>query len=321
MDQCAPSAAHPALPVLPDALPGVTKFVHAQPIALTTRQKAARFFHSPEGRDAALRLAQYTFRLALHLRRRALSKPLFVRLLAVVSSLAALRRLLALQQLVAAITDFSFLAPHTVEQASSTKHSQSASAVPTPRAHQLLHIIQQTLDLVAVITDNLYLFSRLRLVPLSRRTTARVDKASDYAALGAALAGFAQQHLLRRGLYAAGRRARHRAIEAEKRLEELEFWEGEPGAKPGAPNQDERAREERRLLRERVRVESRRLRMLRSELADGRWERVRLVAEAVFAVYDALDLERSAEAVKSWAGISSSLIEFRQAWVRHSGRA
>ncbi|BGP48625.1 hypothetical protein JCM10450v2_004501 [Rhodotorula kratochvilovae] len=301
------------------AAPAVTTFVHAQPITLTTGQKATRFIRSPEGRDAALRLLQYSLRLVLHVRRRALPKSLLVRLLAVVSSLAAIRRLFALQHLVATVTETSFLAPHPGEQTAPTKHPQVASsAAPAARLPQLLHLLQQTLDLLAVITDNLYLFSRLRLVPLSARTTSRVDKLSDLAALGAAFAGLAAQHLLRRGLYAAGRRARHRAVEAEKRLEELEFWEGVPAAAAagGQADEDERAREERRL-RERVRVERRRLRALRSELAEGRWERVRLVAEGVFAVYDVLDLERSAEAVKSWAGISSSVIEFGQAWVRH----
>lgn len=187
------------------------------------------------------------------------------------------------------------------------------------------------------MTDNLYLLSRLRLVLLSPRATSRADKLSDYAALGAALVGLAQVQRARTALYAAGRRARRRTVEAERKLEELEFWEEVKGGgrrKGGEGDDgDEERREERSRLRDRVREERKRLKELRGEVRESRWERVRLVAEGVFAraspadaslsllpcpppltslarpVYDALDLERSAESVKSWAGLTASLIE------------
>ncbi|GJN90895.1 hypothetical protein Rhopal_003909-T1 [Rhodotorula paludigena] len=172
---------------------------------------------------------------------------------------------------------------------------------------QLLSLLRSTLDLVALLSDNLYLFSRLGLAPLSPRTTARVDKLSDYAALGAALAGLAQVQRARAKLYDLGRQTRRRAVADETRLEELEFWEARKGgAKAG--DAGERASEEKRL-RERIRVERRTLRGLRAQLSEHRWERVRLVAEGVFAAYDALDLETASESVKSWAGVTSASIE------------
>ncbi|TNY18546.1 hypothetical protein DMC30DRAFT_402843 [Rhodotorula diobovata] len=340
MDGNVHAQAHTALP---HALPQVTKFVHAQPAVLTTRQRAARFLSVAPGRDATLRLVQYSLRLSLYLRRRSLPKPLLVRLLAVVSSLAALRRLLALQTLFAtpsSLLSFPLLGPTAKPQ------KPAAHAHPSPPLSRLLLLVQSTLELLAVVTDNLYLLSRLRLVLLSPRATSRADKLSDYAALGAALVGLAQVQRARTALYAAGRRARRRTVEAERKLEELEFWEEVKGGgrrKGGEGDDgDEERREERSRLRDRVREERKRLKELRGEVRESRWERVRLVAEGVFAraspadaslsllpcpppltslarpVYDALDLERSAESVKSWAGLTASLIEFGQAWIHHS---
>ncbi|GAA6003697.1 uncharacterized protein JCM10292_000691 [Rhodotorula paludigena] len=300
-------------PTLPPALPGVTKFVHVQPTVLTTRQRVRRFLRDAEGRDAALRLLQYTLRLSLYLRKSAFTRSLHVRLLAVVSALAALRRLLALHHLASTLPFPPFQG--SINDSSST--ARKAAQPPSPsRLSQLLSLLRSTLDLVALLSDNLYLFSRLGLAPLSPRTTARVDKLSDYAALVAALAGLAQVQSARAKLYDLGRRTRRRAVADEKRLEELEFWEARKG-EGKAGDAVERASEEKRL-RERIRVERRTLRGLRTQLSEHRWERVRLVAEGVFAAYDALDLETASESVKSWAGVTSASIEFLQAWLRHS---
>ncbi|GAA5833180.1 hypothetical protein JCM9279_001448 [Rhodotorula babjevae] len=326
MAQSGPTAA-PTSPVpLPQVLPPVTKFVHVQPAALTTRQRVTRFLHGSPGRDATLRLVQYSLRLSLHLRRHALPKPLLIRLLAVVSTLAAIRRLLALQDLFATAADLPYFpSPLRRPSVPTQKAVDPPPSHPAPPFSRLLHLVCATLDLVAVITDNLYLLSRLRLVPLSARDTACADKLSDYAALGAALVGLVQVQRERRELYAAGRRARRRTVDAEKKLDEYEFWEdaaapgkGERGARGAGAGTDDERREEQKRLRERVKHERRRLKQLRGEVRESRVERVRLVAEGIFAAYDALDLERSAEAVKSWAGLSASLIEFGQAWMRYS---
>ncbi|GAA5921648.1 hypothetical protein JCM3775_001745 [Rhodotorula graminis] len=324
--QTPPAAPTSPVPV-PHVLPPVTKFVHVHPPNLTTRQRATRFLHGAPGRDATLRLVQYSLRLSLHLRRHALPKPALVRLLAVVSSLAAIRRLLALQNLFATAAGLPYFPSSLLGLSTATaKPADSPPPHPTPPFSRLFHLVHATLEAVAVLADNLYLLSRLRLVPLSTRDTARADKLSDYAALGAALVGLVQVQRERRVLYAAGRSARRKRVEAEKKLEEYEFWEdaaalgkgrGAGGAAGGAGVDDER-REEQKRLRDRVKSERRTLKQLRSEVRESRVERVRLVAEGIFAVYDALDLERSAEAVKSWAGITASLIEFGQAWMSYA---
>lgn len=153
-----------------------------------------------------------------------------------------------------------------------------------------MHLVNATLELVAVVADNLYLLSRLRIVPLSLRDTARADKLSDYAALGAALVGLVQVQRERRVLYAAGRRARRRTVDAEKKLDEYEFWEdvtapgkGERGGEGVGGGTDDERREEQKRLRERVKNERKRLKQLRSEVRESRVERVRLVAEGIFA--------------------------------------
>ncbi|GAA5897985.1 hypothetical protein JCM8208_003217 [Rhodotorula glutinis] len=326
MAQPAPAVARTSPTPLPQVLPPVTKFVHAHPPASTTRQRASRFLRGAPGRDATLRLLQYSLRLSLHLRRHALPKSVLVRLLAVVSSLAAIRRLLALQDLFATAAGLPYF-PSSLRRPSTAtaKPADQLPSHPAPPFSRLLHLVHATLEAAAVLTDNLYLLSRLRLVPLSARDTQRADKLSDYAALCAALVGLVQVQRERRVLYAAGRRARRRSVEAEKKLEEYEFWEDAAASGKGSragrgvgAGLDDEQREEQKRLRERVKNERRRLKQLRSEVSESRVERVRLVSEGIFAVYDALDLERSAEAVKSWAGISASLIEFGQAWMRYS---
>ncbi|GAA5887944.1 hypothetical protein JCM6882_000810 [Rhodosporidiobolus microsporus] len=304
---------------LPVPLPDVTRFVQAPPPhRMSLRRTTARFLREEGGRDASLRLLQYTLRLTVCLRKKALPSSISVRLLAIVSTLAAIRRLAALSTLLASFR--SNLLPPSVDN---------------PRAHftqrinlsvdLLLSLLRSTFDLVAVLADNAYLFSRLRLLPLSARTTLRIDKVSDVAAVLSASVGLAQVIRRRRGVFTEGRAARRRAVAAEKRLEELEFWEGinagrskrerEKGRKKSL---EEVAREEEeRDLRETVKRERRKMKNLHEVLSELRWERVKVVAEGVFALYDALDLETAAEGVKATSGIVSAGIEFSQAWAAY----
>ncbi|GAA5820639.1 hypothetical protein JCM11251_003088 [Rhodosporidiobolus azoricus] len=308
---------------MPSPLPEVTKFVQApQAHSATLQTTVDRFLRQPEGRDAALRLFQYTLRLTIYLRRKALPSSLSVRLLAVVSTLAAFRRIVALTALLASFR--SKLLPNTENR----PYIQQNEGL-TFSADSLLTLLRSTLDLLAVLTDNLYLFSRLRLVPLHPRTIRRVDKLSDVAALLSASIGLMQVVRRRRAVFIAGRGARRKALVAEKRLAELELelWEGTGAGvqrivkvkgKEREKGSDEMAVEkEERGLRETVKRERRKMRNLHDVLSELRWERVKVVAEGLFAFYDALDLETAAEGVKAASGVVSAGIEFSQAWAEH----
>ncbi|GAA5881607.1 hypothetical protein JCM1840_000171 [Sporobolomyces johnsonii] len=305
------SAGAPA--ILPESLPGVTKFVRASPEPAMGSRSALMFLRSPDGRDAVLRLAQYSLRLVLYLRKSYLSSPILSRLLALVATLSALRRLISLLQLVVSLRRLpSHLHPLHLLRNGTLSGKRSS---PTRRAavDALTQVARESLDLVAVVADNAYLFSRLNLVRLSPRTTRRVDKLSDYAALLSSLLGLAQVARSRTRIWAEGRERRRKAVELEQKLEELEFWEPDPGTEVDLADAEARVKEERRL-RERVKAERWRLRRLRRELDGLRWERWRLLAEGVFAVYDAFDLEVASEAVKSWSGAAATVIGAGQAW-------
>ncbi|GAA5945553.1 hypothetical protein JCM1841_003642 [Sporobolomyces salmonicolor] len=305
------SAGLPA--VLPESLPGVTKFVPVSHEPAMRSRPALLFLRSADGRDAVLRLAQYSLRLVLFLRRSYLSSPTLARLLALVATLSALRRLTSLLQLLVSLRRL----PSRVHPLQFSRHSTLASkrSSSTRRAavDAVTQVARESLDLVAVVADNTYLFSRLRLVPLSPRTARRADKLSDYAALFSALLGLAQAARSRTRIWAEGRERRRKAVELEQKLEELEFWEPGPGKALDRAEAEARFQEERRL-RERVKAERWRLRRFKKELDGLRWERLRLLAEGVFAVYDAFDLDLASEAVKSWSGATATVIGAGQAW-------
>ncbi|BGP16639.1 hypothetical protein JCM10213v2_004641 [Rhodosporidiobolus nylandii] len=278
---------------LPGSLPSVT-----------------RIFLTSAGRDAVLRLVQYTLRLAIYLRKRTLPTSCAVRLLAVVSSLAAIRRIVALRSLLSTLRSSAslrsgLLAWRRPSASDNPAHSAFSSGA-------LLAIIRSLLETTATLTDSVDLFARLRILSLSPRTARRVDKFSDLAALASAVVGMTQVVRRRRAVYAAGRTARRRAVRAEKRVEELEFWSSAAKRKMSSEEQEEEKR-----LREEVRKERRTLRGLQGDLRELRWERLKVVAEGVFALYDTLDLETAAEGVKAWSGIVASIIEFSQAWAGH----
>ncbi|BGP25061.1 hypothetical protein Rt10032_c09g4002 [Rhodotorula toruloides] len=280
-----------------------------------------------EGRDAGLRLLQYSLRLALYLRKNAFSSSAHVRLLALASTLAAIRRLLALNHLINAIRQtLPKLAPRDILSSPSSGSEATLAGDRGPYLESVAAIARSSLDLLAVVTDNLYLFSRFGLLPLSPRRTQQVDKISDFATLASAAIGLAVVARRNNALMARGRTARRKAVDSEKELAELDFWEGGTSVGVGGEatasvkdmvaEREERVREARRL-RERVRAERRKMRVLRGEMGQLRWERLRLTAEAIFALYDALDLETASESAKSWSGLVSSVIEFSQAWAEY----
>ncbi|BGP55848.1 hypothetical protein JCM8202v2_003455 [Rhodotorula sphaerocarpa] len=190
-----------------------------------------------------------------------------------------------------------------------------------------IRVTCQTLDVVALLADNAYLFARLRLLPINPRLARRLDRWSDGATLLTAALGLAQVARKRRELYHAGKIIGKQAIRAEARLEDLDFWEDDRAGTAGTPpsSAPERATDASARRRERIRLrnnvldERRRLRVLREDLGDLWWERLRLGADGLFALYDALDLSLAPDTVKSWAGITSAAIEFSQAWLQHVG--
>lgn len=289
------------------------QFVHVR--RPSARRQTAYFLRTTEGRDAGLvrsaphmalpfdqtntlltashasqRLLQYSLRLALYLRKNAFTASAHVRLLALVSTLAAIRRLLALQDLITSVRQtLPKLAPRDILSSPSPGSEATLAGDRRPYLESLASVAQASLDLLAVVTDNLYLFSRFGLLPLSPRRTQQVDKISDFAALASAGIGLAVVARKNNALMARGRTARRKAVESEKKLEELEFWEGggiggesTASVKDMVTEREERVREERRL-RERIRAERRKMRVLRGEMGQLRWDRLRLTAEAIFA--------------------------------------
>lgn len=184
------------------------------------------------------------------------------------------------------------LAPRDILSTPSPGSEATLAPDRQPYLQSLASVAQSSLDLLAVVTDNLYLFSRFGLLPLSPRWTRQVDKISDFATLASAAIGLAVVTRKRNVLMARGRTARQKAVDAEKKLEELEFWAGETSVGTGGEattsvqdlvaEREERVREGRRL-RERIRAERRKMCVLRGEMGHLRWDRLRLTAEAIFA--------------------------------------
>ncbi|GAA5999920.1 hypothetical protein JCM10207_005972 [Rhodosporidiobolus poonsookiae] len=298
---------------LPQPLPDVTRFVHAHhPPPPSLRRATLRFLRSAAGRDAALRLLQFSLRLVVYLRKRTFPRSFSTRLLALVSTLAAIRRLFAFAALLSSLRD--------TLSASSSSLAGKAPSPPYLSLTTLLTLIRTLLETLSTLTDTAYLLSRLTLLPVSPSRSQYIDKLSDVTALGAAACAAALVQRRRREVTLAGRAARRAAAEDERRLEELEFWEDtheKKEGKKGVKREEEKVREEEKTLRDRIRAGRKAIRGLREELAGLRWERAKVVAEGVFALYDTLDLETTAEGAKAWSGIVSSGIEFSQVWAEH----
>ncbi|GAA5893503.1 uncharacterized protein JCM6883_003540 [Sporobolomyces salmoneus] len=283
------------------------------------------FIRSPSGRDSFLRTIQYILRLILLYRLRTRPpKPSFKpsrsiqTSFAIVSLLSALRRILTLQTIIQSI--------QRLPNNTNPFRSLTQKGHPPGQAHSksrqtsteyLFELSRSCFDLVAVITDNIYLGSRLGVIPkryIDQRRAKRIDQISDLCALASVLVGFLQVETKKTRLKSRGNEKRMKTLRLEKELEELEFWqEGGGSGETGRVRSQEQVEEERKL-REKVRVERGKLRRMREELGGMKWEKWRLSAEGVFAVYDVLDLQIGREVAKSWSGVTASLIEASQAW-------
>lgn len=225
------------------------------------------------------RLIQYSLRLTIHLRRTTKS---FTRLLVLVSLLSASRRLLGLLELGSAFIRLSrSWRPSVLWKRDKGKGRQvdQEDRSRSLRWSVAMCFVREGLDLGSVLADNVYLFSRLRLIPLSWTTTRRADKLADATTLLSTALGLVQVAQARREVWSEGRAVRKGVVRLEERIEkaiEAEF------RSETEEDELERRKEENRL-RERARGERRRLRRLRGELNELWWERLRLTAEALFA--------------------------------------
>ncbi|KAM0753076.1 hypothetical protein T439DRAFT_323690 [Meredithblackwellia eburnea MCA 4105] len=198
----------------------------------------------------------------------------------------------------------------------------------------VLHFVRNVLDVLSNLGDNIYLFSRLRLLPLSEHRTTQADRFTDYAALLSSAIGLMLVRNARLDVWAEGRVVRKGVLKLEERIEKLVVMEvevevtKEEGEAAGSSSavvaeEDRKLRGlegEERWLKDRVRTERRKLKQLRDELTDLWWERLRLGAEGVFAVYDVLELETGSEAIRSWSGLTSAAILFSQTWQEYYSR-
>ncbi|GAA5843844.1 hypothetical protein JCM3766R1_005943 [Sporobolomyces carnicolor] len=306
--------------------PAVTKFVQVQHDPQKAVKRTLAGFARSSGRDAVLRTIQYTLRLLLLYRLRVRPpKPSFApsrtirTSFALVSFLSALRRLLALEAVLRALrrlpsnaNPFSALARHG--------HLPGAPHSPVRRnsVEYLVEFSRNLLDLVAVVTDNMYLGARLGVIParfVDQARAKRIDRISDLATLGSVVIGFVHVETRKKQLRLRGNDKRLKAIKLEKDLEELEFWQSGQGGQGHVRSQEEVGEE--RRLREKVRIERSKLRRMRDELGSLRWEKCKLAAEGVFALYDALDLQVAREVAKGWSGATASAIEMSQAWAEY----
>lgn len=171
--------------------------------------------------------------------------------------------------------------------------------------------MRNLLDLVAVVMDNLYLGSRLGVISprfIDSRQAKRIDQWSDFATLGSIVIGLYQVEPRSKHLRAKGNETRLKAVKLEHDLEEADIRRQEREITSQVEVEEERS------AREQVRAQRSKLRKIREEIARLKWEKCRLGAEGIFALYDALDLQIGREIAKGWSGATASLIEASQAW-------
>ncbi|ORY89380.1 hypothetical protein BCR35DRAFT_350376 [Leucosporidium creatinivorum] len=301
----------------------VTKYVHAQE-PLFQKRTPLGFLSTADGREAGLRIAQYALRLTLYIRTRYLSAPILSRLLALVSALSAFRRLVALYDLSTifynSCSPIKLFNPFSWNRKPDIKGKGRADGARSRpwRVDDLLRLSRAALDVASIFADNTFLFARMSLLPLSKRSARKADRIADYATLLSSLLGLAQVAHSRSQVWAEGRAVRKGAIALEQRLEDFEFWvkgDGDEASLQG--EKDEKEREERRL-KDKIRSERRKLKRLREELNGLWWERLRLAAEGIFATYDVLELDTGSEGVKALSGFASASIMASQAWQEYA---
>ncbi|GAA6024938.1 hypothetical protein JCM11491_000962 [Sporobolomyces phaffii] len=282
--------------------PAVTKFVH---VRAGTRRTLRGFVRSSAARDPLLRTVQYTLRLVLqyHLVGRP-RKPsyaphkLVTTLFALCSVLSALRRVLALEQ----VFHLVFRSP--------TRAEPPGPSSPSSRAtfrDDLVAVSRRAFDLVAVVADSVYLGHRLGVVPASvvtPRAGRRVDRVSDVATLASVALGW---YAVERQAERAARRHAATRTESTRLERDLDARRRSQGAHGSVKDLHEVEDETR--LRERLEAERAEARAARDRVARFGWERWRLGAEGVFALYDVLDVQVAREVTKSLTGAAASFIE------------
>jgi hypothetical protein len=144
------------------------------------------------------------------------------------------------------------------------------------RWNVLVDLLREGLETASTGADNLYLFSRLRIFPLSKEGEKKADQMASLLSLLAVMVGLGQVSVARSEIWREGRAIRKGVVRLERELERM----GEEVVLEGGL--EEREEEEKRV-RERVRRERRGLKKLRDELNELWWDRVRLGAEGVFA--------------------------------------
>lgn len=142
----------------------------------------------------------------------------------------------------------------------------------------LIQFTRNGLDLTSTLADNLYLFSRLRLLPVSEFRTHQAGQLASSAFLLSSALGLVLVHSAQTEVWSEGRAVRKTVLALEERSIYLEAI----SETEDVERQREVVNEERRL-KEKARAERRRLRNLRDELSDLWWERLRLLSEGIFA--------------------------------------
>ncbi|KAK4054537.1 hypothetical protein OIV83_001031 [Microbotryomycetes sp. JL201] len=289
--------------------PSVTKYVHMPHEDHHSQKRTLAFFNTSDGRDATLRVVQYSLRLALYVRQSATAKSTASSVLAIVSLLSALRRVVALYDISTYL--YRILNPVTwISKPPALSHGQASSSgtglLSRWTADDVYKLTRAALDVVSVFADNIFLASRLRLLPLSSHKTRRADRTAEVATLVSALLGLAQVARSRESVRSEGREVRKLSLLYEQKLDELEFWDAP--TKTSAENELQTRETEEKRLRERIRTSKNKLKSLRDELSGLWWERVRLLCEATFATWDTLELDTASEGIKAVSGFVSAAI-------------
>ncbi|GAA5989078.1 hypothetical protein JCM5350_003587, partial [Sporobolomyces pararoseus] len=243
--------------------PAVTKFVEVQHHPEKAIKTVSGFIRSPSGRDSLLRTVQYTLRLLLLYRLRSNPlKPSFKpsksiqSSFAIVSFLSALRRILALQTVLKSIQHLLLHLKGRKNPLNLLLTTSNNSRLRQNSIEILLQLFRNSLDLLVVVTDNLYLGSQLGIIPsryIDKSRARKIDRISDLSTLSSVLIGLWQVENKRKVLKVRGNEKRGRVVKMEKELEESEFWRSESGNE-GEVRTKEQVEEERRL-REKVRIE------------------------------------------------------------------
>jgi hypothetical protein len=214
-------------------------------------------------------------------------------LLGLVALLSALRRIIALSELLSALFQLSksinpltYLSSQSATTLPPSAKGKASAAQPSRRLNLevLLQVTREGLDLVSTTADNIFLFSRLSLLPISRKNEAKADKIADFATLLSATVGLVHVARARNEIWSEGRQVRRGVLKLEEKLEESIFWEVQAeDSTPDAEKKLEDVKSEERRIKESLRRERRKLKGLREELDELWWERLRLSAEGVFA--------------------------------------